>query len=81
MWRFGNTKPIKFWDVDVDRIVVSKLIKTKKNSKHLIGYLGDVEGPLVLILPKMSGYDQTFKDKNYESMSLRKDDDKLLEKV
>ena len=26
MWRFGNTKPIKFWDVDVDRIVVSKLI-------------------------------------------------------
>ena len=57
MWRFGNTKPIKFWDVDVDRIVVSKLIKTKKNSKHLIGYLGDVEGPLVLILPKMSGYD------------------------
>ena len=31
MWRFGNTKPIKIWDADVDRTVVSKLIKTKNN--------------------------------------------------
>ena len=54
---FNNTKLIKIWDVDVYRIVVSKLIKTKNNSKHLIWYLGDAEGPLVLILPKMSGYD------------------------
>ena len=33
---FNNTKLIKIWDVDVYRIVVSKLIKTKNNSKHLI---------------------------------------------
>ena len=31
LWRFDNTKPIKIWDVDVDRAVVSKLIKMKNN--------------------------------------------------
>ena len=44
MLRFGETKvtkekfyaaekPIKIWDVNVDRIVTSKLIKTKTSSK------------------------------------------------
>ena len=31
------------------------------------------------MLPKISGYFQTFKDKNNEFNSLCKDDDKLLE--
>ena len=31
--------PIKSWDVNVDNIVTSKLIKTKTNSKYLIGNL------------------------------------------
>ena len=35
------------WDVNVDNIVISKLVKTKNNSKYLIGYLD---------MPKMSGY-------------------------
>ena len=46
---FGETKvakeefydakqPIKIWDVDVNNIVISKLVETKKNSKCLIGY-------------------------------------------
>ena len=26
-------KPIKFWDINVDNIVISKLIETKTNSK------------------------------------------------
>ena len=50
MLRFGETKiakekfyaakkPINIWDVNVDNIVISKLIKTKINSKYLIGYL------------------------------------------
>ena len=30
---------IKIWDVNVDNIVISKLVKTKTNSKYLIGYL------------------------------------------
>ena len=31
-------KHIKIWDVNVDDIVISKLVKTKTNSKYLIGY-------------------------------------------
>ena len=30
-------KPIKTWNVNVDNVVISKLIETKTNSKHLIG--------------------------------------------
>ena len=57
-------KPIKLWDVIVDNIVISKFIKTKIYSKYLIGYLDKDIRPLVLIIPKMSGYVKTFKDKN-----------------
>ena len=50
MLRFGKTKiakenfygakrPIKIWDANVDNIVMSKLVETKKNSKYFIGYL------------------------------------------
>ena len=43
----------------VDNIVDSKLIKTKTNYKYLIGYLDEVIRPLILVLPKMSGYFKT----------------------
>ena len=42
-------KPYKIWDVTADSIVISKLVKTKINSKHLIGYL---DRSLVLMMPK-----------------------------
>ena len=76
--------PINIWDVNVDDIVISNLIETKPNSKYLIGYLDKVLGPLVLILPKMSGYVKTFKvkdrdkDKNNKLMSFHMNDEKLL---
>ena len=35
MWQ---KKPIKIWDVNVGNIVISKLFKTKTNSKYVIGY-------------------------------------------
>ena len=55
-------KPIKIWDgVNVDNIFISKLDKTKAKSKYLIGYLDKGIGPLVLIMPKMSGYVKTIK--------------------
>ena len=65
--RFGETKvikekhyaakkPIYIWDVNIDNIVILKLIEAKTNSKYLIGYLD-----IVLLLPKMSGYVKTFK--------------------
>ena len=92
MLRFGETKVTKrkvlcckktnTWDVNVDKIVISKLIKTKTNSKNLIAYLDKVVRPLVLILPKMSGYVKTFKveDKN-ELMSFCVNIEKLLKKM
>ena len=99
MLRFGKTKvekediygaktPITISDVDVDNIVISKLVETKNNCNCLIGYLDKVIRPLplVLILPKVSGYVKTFKnkdgnkDKSNKLMSIRIDDDKLLQK-
>ena len=78
---------IKIWDVDFNNIFISKLIKTKTNSKYLIGNLDEVIiKPLVLILSKIRGYFKTLKgngrDKNkiYKLMSLHIDDEKLLEK-
>ena len=51
------------WDFNVDNIVNLKLVKTKTNSKYLIGYLGQAIRPLVLIMPKMGGYVNIFKVK------------------
>ena len=58
MSRFGKTKitkekfyatkkPIRIWNVNVDNIFISKLVKTKTNSKYLIGYFDKALGPLV----------------------------------
>ena len=46
----------------------------------MIGYLDKNIRPLVLIIPKMSGYVKTFKveDEINKLMSFRIDDDKLL---
>ena len=73
---------IKICDVNVNNIVISKLVKTKTNSKYLNGYLDKTIRKLVLIMPKMSRYVKTFgvKDGNDKLMSFRIDDDKLLEK-
>ena len=39
--------------------------------------MNEVIRPLVLIVPKMSGCVETFKEKNNNKMSLRKDVEKL----
>ena len=85
---------VKLWDVNVENIVISKLIETKTNSKYLIGVkFYRAIRPLALKMPKMSGYVNTFKvkagdkDKNNKLMSkinslmsFRMGDEKLLEK-
>ena len=75
----GTKKPINVWDPNVDNIVTSMSVKRKTNSNYMIGYLDNDIRPLDLILPKMSGYVKTFKDKgednNNKLMSLRIDDD------
>ena len=53
---YAAKRPIKICDVIVDNIVISKLVKTKTNSKYLIGYLDKNIRSLVLIIPKMTGY-------------------------
>ena len=80
---YGAKKPIKIWDVDVNNIVISKLVKTKKLSKYLVGYLDKVIRPLVLILPTMRGYVENFtvkdgdKDKNNKLISFGVENDNL----
>ena len=70
---------MKIWDVNVDNIVISKLVKTKTNSKYLIAHLDKDIRLLVLIMPKMSGYVKTFKvkEKSNKLMSFHIADDKL----
>ena len=81
---YAAKKPIQIWDVNVDNIVISKLIETKANSKYLIGFLDKVLRALVLIMAKISGCVKTFKvkdgdeDKNKKLMSFCIDDQKLL---
>ena len=73
---------MKMWNVNLDNKVVSKLGKRKTNSQYLIGYLDKTIRPLVLIMPKISGYVKTFKveDKINKLMLFRIEDEKLLEK-
>ena len=75
-------EPIKIWDVNVDSTVISKLVKTKTNSKYLIWYSDKATRPLALIMSKMTGYVKTFKieDKNNKLKSFSIYDKKLLEK-
>ena len=61
-------KTINIWDVNVDNIVISKLVKTKINFNYLIGYLDKVLRALVLIMPKLSGYVKTFKVKDEDKV-------------
>ena len=46
---YGAKIPLINWDVDVNNIIISKLVKIKTSSKHLIGCLDKVIRPLVLI--------------------------------
>ena len=76
--------PIKIYDVNVDNIVISKLVETKNSCKYLIGYFVKVIRPLVLLLPKMSGYIKDKdgdENKNNRLMYLCVEDDKLLKKI
>ena len=75
-------KSLKIWDLNVDNIVISKLVKTKTNSKCLIEDLDKYIRPLVLVIPKNSGYVNTFKfkDKNNKLRSFCIDEEKLLQK-
>ena len=65
-------------------LLSQELTEMESNSKYLVRYLNDFIRTLVLVLPKMSAYDNTFKDKdenNYNKLtSFCIEDDKLLRK-
>ena len=82
---YAAKKAINIWDVNVENIVISKLVKENTNSKYLIRIEFDKAiRPLVLIMPKISGYVKIFKvkegdkDKNNKLMSFNLDGEKLL---
>ena len=80
---YAARKTYKIWNVNVDNIVVLKLVEKKTSSKYLIGIIiHKATKPLVLIMPKMSRCVKTFKveDRINKLMSLRIYDEKLLEK-
>ena len=90
MLRLGGTKVTKekfYAAKNVDKIVISKLVQTKTKSKYLIEYLDKAITPLLLIMPKMSGYGKTFKVKDRDNiknntlMSFFIDDEKLVENI
>ena len=76
----------QFGMLSVQNIVISKLAETKTDSKYLIEIKFDKSlRPLVLIMPKMSGYVKVFKvkgdkDKSNKLISFRIDDEKLFKK-
>ena len=44
---YSAEEPIKIWIVSIDNIVILKVVETKNNSKHLIGYLVEIIRPFV----------------------------------
>ena len=48
-------------NVNVDNIVISKLVKRKTNCKYFIKYLDKDIWPLVVIVTKINGYVGAFK--------------------
>ena len=73
-------KSIKIKGVDVDNILISKLIETKNNSKDLNRCLNEIICGLISISPKVNGYVTTFKFKDRKLISLSIDNDKPFEK-
>ena len=53
---YAVQRPIKNRDVNVDNIVISKLVKTINSSKYLIGYLDKAIRLLFLIMLKVGKY-------------------------
>ena len=51
---YAAKNQMKIWDVNIDNILISKLVSTKTNFKYLIGYLDKYIRQLILITSKMS---------------------------
>ena len=71
---YNNKKQFKIKDIDINKILVSKLESYgKKNAKkYIIGYNDDAIRPIRIFLPQMNGYVKCFDDN--KTMSFLADD-------
>ena len=78
---YKNKKVIKIYDIDVNKILVSKEepYDTKTSFKYLIGYNdNDIIGPLCIRLPQMTSFVRKFEDNT--TISFKISDKQLLKK-
>ena len=68
---YAAKRPIDIYDIYVDNIVISNLVKTKTNSKYLIGYLDKAVRPSALVMSKISGYVKTFQVEHKINKSIK----------
>ena len=60
---YNNKKQFNIEDIDINKILISKLETYENNMrKYIIGYNDNTISPLQLFLPKMTGYLNIFKD-------------------
>ena len=58
---YNNKKQFNIKDIDTDKILISKLLSYGKNNmkKYIIGYKDNTIIPLQLLLPKMTGKNES----------------------
>ena len=60
---YNNKKQFNIEDIDINKILISKLETYKNNMrKYITGYSDNTISPLQLFLPKMTDYLNIFKD-------------------
>ena len=77
---YNNKKQFNIEDTDINKILISKP-KTYENNmrKYIIGYNDNTMSPVQLLLPKMTGYLNIFKD-DVRKMSFFTDNNEVLER-
>ena len=72
---YYHKNPISLDEVDIDKLLISKTISfDKKGFKHVIGCKHDEKvKPLCIMLPKMSGYKQSFNETKYAFFLIKND--------
>ena len=77
---YNNKKQFNTEDIGINKILISKPETYENNMrKYIIGYNDNTISPLQLLLPKMTGYVNIFKD-DARKMSLFTDNNEFLER-
>ena len=77
---YNSKKLFNIEDIDINKILISKLETYENNMRnYIIGYNDNAISPLQLLLPKMTGYLNNFKD-GARKMSFFTDNNEFLER-